>query len=70
MARRPITPCVFKIFLSIDLDVAPRRIDVGGSSAGLDHVLQEVNEIRLLEQLGFSPGAAGELAAAAVVVLA
>ena len=49
MPGEPVLPGVLEILLRIDLDVAAGRIDVGETLAGFDHLLEEQDLVRLLE---------------------
>ena len=60
---------VLEVLLGIDLNVAARRIDVSEAFAVFDHVLEQQNLVRLLEDGGLAPRLAGELFSAAMEVL-
>src|SRR5262245_59120965 len=64
----PVPPGVVAVLLGVDLDVPAGRVHRGERLARLDHVMEELNQIRLLERAGLAERAAGELRAAAVVV--
>ena len=54
-------PRVFEVLLSVDFDVAAWRVDMCHPMPGFDHVLKQVNEIRLLKDFRFSERLTGEL---------
>lgn len=51
MPRGPVLPRVFEVLLRIDFDVATWRVDMSHPVPGLDHVLEQVDEVRLLKDL-------------------
>ncbi len=52
----PDLPGVFEVLLRVDFNVSTGRIDVNHFFTGFDHLLQEVNQIRFLEEFSLSKG--------------
>ena len=61
-------PGVVEVLLGVDLDVTAGRIDVGEGLARLDHLLEELDQVRLLEGAGLVERAAAVLLPAALVM--
>ena len=70
MARLPVLSGVFEIFLRVDLDVTAWCINMSHRDTALDHVLQKVDQVSLLENLGFAPWPASKFAATEMIMLA
>src|SRR5690606_14974773 len=67
--RRPVAAGEIEILLRVDLHVAAGGVGVAQDLAGLDHLLQEQDEVGLLEDRRLAPRPAGEAALHAVEML-
>src|SRR5215207_5182487 len=66
---RPAFLREIQVFLRVDLAIAAGGVGVAEGHALLDHVLEEMDQVRLLEQRGFAVRPVPEFAPPAVVVL-